>query len=113
MIFRESMVISKKEADFIKQAMEVAPQDENDMIMGEDDTISNTIKFSNGYEMDIKCCGVRFEEDSCNTAWAEAVLFDENGCQVAYSDVEDEYFGEWKLEDDNGTIYVGEISFQQ
>lgn len=72
--------------------------------LGEDCTITETVKFENGAEVDIKCCGVQFEEGSSNTAWTEAVLF-VNGCQVAYTEPESEFEGTWELEY-NGDTYI-------
>ena len=68
--------------------------------MGEDDTIRKTAHFPNGYEMDIKCCGAQDD-----VAWTEAVLFNPDGGQVAYTDPADEFSGEWELEDDDGNTY--------
>ena len=71
--------------------------------LGEDETITYTTKFDDGIEMDIKCCGVQFNENESNTAWSEAVLF-QNGCEVACSEPSDGFEGEWELEHD-GVIY--------
>lgn len=71
-----------------------------DECLGEDESISHTVKFENGYEMDIKCCGVQFDEkNDTNTAWTEAVLFNKDGHEVACSEVEGDYLGEWYLYD--------------
>lgn len=67
---------------------------------GEDNTITYTAKFPDGKEMDVKCCGCQDE-----ASWAEAVLFDEHGCQIACSDVEDDFDGPWELEAD-GVLYI-------
>ena len=61
--------------------------------MGEDDTITVTVKFDNGYEADIKCCGTQDD-----VAWTEAVLFDGKGSQLAYTEPSDDFLGEWILE---------------
>lgn len=73
--------------------------------LGEDETISVTAKFDNGIEMDIKCCGVQFEEGIGNTAWTEAVLF-HNGSEIAHTDVCDTFEGEWELEDGDDVYCV-------
>ena len=59
---------------------------------GEDNTISNTVSFSDGMQMDIKCCGCQD-----GPSWCEAVLFDKNGVELACSEVEDEYTGNWLI----------------
>lgn len=66
--------------------------------LNEDETFVKTAKFEDGFEMDIKCCG------SDEEAWTEAVLFD-NGIQCCFSDVSDEFLGEWELEFD-GNVYL-------
>lgn len=64
---------------------------------GEDNTIIvATIKCSNGYEIDIKCCGCQEE-----ASWTEAVLFNENGAELCCTECSDEILGEWTLEYDD------------
>ncbi|WP_191396192.1 hypothetical protein [Flavonifractor sp. An306] len=69
-----------------------------------DSTITITIHFPNGYEMDIKCCGARDE-----SSWTEAVLFaptgdERNGLsQVAYTEPDESFEGEWILDSDDDT----------
>lgn len=109
MIYKETIVISQKEADFIRKALDYEPKDEEDVLMGEDDIISHTANFPNGHFMDVKCVGVQFNEGRCNTAWTEAVLFD-NGAEVACSDVSEDYLGEWQLEDGNDIYIVNVVS---
>ena len=73
--------------------------------LGEDIAIVKTATFDNGVEMDIKCCGVQYnEDDESNTAWTEAVLF-KNGSELCFTEPSDEYLGEWILEY-NGDEYV-------
>lgn len=104
-IYKETITITKKNADFINKALTFEPQDEKEQVMGEDDIVINTAVFPNGFFMDIKCCGVQFDcRDSCNTAWTEAVLFDD-GWEVNCTDVSDKYLGEWQLEY-NGDTYI-------
>jgi hypothetical protein len=107
-IYKATIKISKKEADFIRKALDYEPKCEEDMLMGEDDVICYTANFPNKHFMDIKCVGVQFSEGSCNTAWTEAVLFD-NGAEVACSEVSEDYLGEWELEDGNDTYVVNVV----
>ena len=73
----------------------------------EDDIISHTARFSNGFTADIKCCGSKYEENSDNAAWAEAVLFDKNSSEISRSGASSEYVGDWVLKDDiNENIYL-------
>lgn len=76
---------------------------------GEDDTFVKTAVFYNGYEMDVKCCGVQFREGEVNVAWTEAVLFNEKGYEIACSVPSDEYLGDWVLYDNNGNTYIATV----
>lgn len=101
MKFEAKLILPKRDLDTINGYLNAEKEDE---FQGEDNVISYTVKFPNGPEMDIKCCGCR--EDP---SWAEAVLFDicKDGitteCDV--SDIEEEYAGPWELEDGSGNIY--------
>lgn len=98
--------ISKKDADEIKKLLSEKPKDESSCF-GEDETISYTADFGNGMEMDIKLCGVRFEEGESNLPWTEAVLFD-HGCEVCHTEPGDDFFGTWELKHENMT-YAAEV----
>lgn len=102
----ETLIVDKEYAKIINHYCEVEPADESECL-GEDETISETVVFEDGAEMDIKCCGVQYQEGEINRAWTEAVLF-KNGCQVACSEPSDGYFGEWELEAD-GVLYVANV----
>ena len=105
----EKLIVKKEELAFINKALTFEPKNENEVVIGEDNNIIHTVTFPNGYFMDIKCCGVQYQEDSNNTAWTEAVLFDKEGYEVSCSEVEEEYTGLWELEDDEGNIYICEV----
>ena len=53
-----------------------------------------TEKFSDGHSMDIRCCG---DED---TSWAEAILYDNTGVQVAITETYETFIGYWELDDE-------------
>lgn len=97
MRYEKTIVVGKGEADMITRYLTVEPSCAEECL-GEDETITYTARFDNGVEVDVKCCGVRYREDEeCNTAWCEAVLFD--GRVEACCDYgEDDFFGEWQLE---------------
>ena len=95
MIFTEKIIVSEKMANFIDYLLTHEPQTEEECF-NEYLCVTNSCTFDNGIEMDIKMCGVRFEEGSSNLPWTEAVLF-KNGSEVNYTEVCDEYFGEWEL----------------
>ena len=104
MRYEQIIRIDKREAEQIDKHLHVEPTC-TDECLGEDIAIVNTATFNNGIEMDIKCCGVQYnEDDESNTAWTEAVLF-QNGSELCFTEPSDEYFGEWILEY-NGDEYV-------
>ena len=70
--------------------------------MKEDEAHTETIKFPNGYKMDIKIVVPSWED----LTWTEAVLFDSKGNQVACSEPSDYFMGEWNLEDHDGNTYT-------
>ncbi len=88
--FVKILRISQKEARVINEYLQAKTPDQ---FQGKDNTISHTVTFSDGKQMDIKCCGAREEK-----SWTEAVLFDENGCELCCSDVSDRYDTTWELE---------------
>ena len=98
------IIVPKASGDIIDNLLSHEPETEYECF-GEDELIMHSYHFLyTDMEMDIKLCGVQFEEGCSNLPWTEAVLF-KNGCEVACSEVEDEYFGEWELEHD-GVIYA-------
>ena len=88
--FVKYLQIPKSKAETISGYLHAKTAEQS---QGEDYTISNTVVFQDGMQMDIKCCGAK---DECS--WTEAVLFDKNGCEVCCSEVSDRYNGTWELE---------------
>lgn len=86
----QKITISKAEGDIIRGYLNAQSED---AYQDEDETIINTVYFPDGMSMDIKCCGCQDEP-----SWTEAVLFDQNGNEVACTEVCDEYDGTWELE---------------
>lgn len=105
----DNVFISQDLAQQINHYLKEEPKSREECL-SEDATISVTANFGNGIEMDIKCCGVKFYEEESNLAWTEAVLFD-HGSEVACTEPEDEFLGEWTLEYDGETYtaFVEEI----
>jgi len=68
--------------------------------MGEDDTVSYTAKFDDGYEVDVKICG---SDDG--KPWTEAVLF-HNGSEVCFTEPSEYIIGEWCLETEDTSFVV-------
>lgn len=63
-------------------------------VQGFGSSLSETAKFSDGYSMDIRCCGDE------NTSWAEAILYDNTGVQVAITEAYETFIGYWELDDE-------------
>ena len=101
--------ISESRLEKIEHYLNDEPASADDCL-SEDDTIIYTARFADGYEMDIKCCGVQFcaGPDETNTAWSEAVLFNPNGSEVANELGDDTFRGDWQLEHD-GTVYIAHV----
>lgn len=96
MLFQQILKIPQATHERIKHYLTVEPSCREECL-SENSTISHTVTFGSGIEMDIKCCGVDFDEtNQSNTAWTEAVLFC-HGSEVCCSEPEDDYLGEWTL----------------
>lgn len=69
--YTEELKLTSEDIDIINRAL-------NDKdFMGEDNTISFTVKFKDNKEADFKICGTKDD-----TAFLEVVLF-ENGCEIS------------------------------
>ena len=88
--FVKYLRISRREAEIVNGYLQAKNAEE---FQDEDHTISHTVVFPDGKQMDVKCCGA---QEECS--WTEAVLFDENGCELRCSEVSDRYDGTWELE---------------
>lgn len=93
---RAEITLDQKELDFINELLSMAGDEIYEKYgLKRDETIVHTVVFSDGMQADIKL--VICDEDP----YTEAVLFDKNGFQKAYTDPEDEYTGDWELEYDD------------
>lgn len=103
------VVVGKNQAEKIKKALSWKEGDDEKNRFGEDMTSSITAVFEDGYEVDVKCCGVQYEENESagNSAWTEAVLF-LYGREVYCTSVEETFFGIWELES-AGMKYLVEV----
>ena len=99
----KTVKIDKDTAEYINKALN--SKDIN--VLGEDEAIVRTVKFPGDIEMDIKCCGVRYEDGGNNSAWTEAVLF-HMGCEVVCSEPRDTFMGRWELPY-HGKIYCADV----
>lgn len=98
--FVEHLHITRREAEIINSYLQAKTKEQ---FQSENETITHTVVFPDGNEMDIKCCGA---QDNCS--WTEAVLFDKNGCELCCSEVYDKYDGTWELEYE-GQRYVAVV----
>lgn len=103
---RRHIVVPRLEADKIIRLLATEHKDWSEC-MGKDETISYSANFGNGIKMNVKLCGVKYEEDGENRPWTEAVLFDQ-GYELCCSEAGDKYFGEWAL-DHEGIRYIAEV----
>ena len=100
--FAHVLKLSSKELDTIYGFLNASTEDK---YQGEDHTIIHTVRFPDGKEMDIKCCGCQDE-----SSWTEAVLFNMQGSQLACSEVCGNFLGLWKLECDGITYSVNVVA---
>lgn len=111
MKYEETLFISKAENRQIRRYLNKNATREEDNF-NESDSFSITAKFQDGIEMDIKMCGVQFEENgTSNSPWTEAVLFKDSG-EVACTDVEDEFTRDWELEHE-GNTYITHVKVKE
>ena len=92
-----TIYVNANEESHIARWLESNDEDDH---LSEDDTFTKTAVFSDGFEIDIKCCG---SDDGA--AWAEAVLF-HNGYECCCSEPEEEFLGDWVLEYNNDVFIV-------
>jgi len=106
--YNKTIVISDKQ--FINRIHELEGITGNETYdkygLKRDECITQTVKFDNGYETDIKL--VIADGDSYN--WTEGILFSPNGQQVALTEPSEYFFGEWYFEDYEGNEYFVAIN---
>lgn len=97
-VLEETIYVSKPYAERIKKYLRGAE------VQGDGSSLSKTAKFSDGFEMDIRCCGGK--DDS----WTEAILYDDTGREVAVTEPCDGFTGCWELKDeDTNTVYRAHV----
>lgn len=98
---RTEVVLEQEELDFINQLLSMTGDEIYEKYgLKRDETIVYTAVFPDGMQADVKL--VICDEEP----YTEAVLFDKNGFQKAYTDPEDEYTGDWELEYDDVNYVV-------
>ena len=111
MDYQSFIYISTEDAAKIKKYLTEEPTSKENCF-GEDCTYTKTAVFPNGVEMDIKLCGVQFQENKSNLPWTEAVLFNKSGREITHSDICDEFTGTWTLETNKNTYTVDVIAIE-
>ena len=94
---RTTIVIPSQDLKRINKYLTATKKED---FLSEDETISFTAIFPDGKQMDIKCCGSQDE-----SAWAEAVLFNESGHELCCTECYNIITGEWCLEY-GGAAYI-------
>ncbi len=108
--FAEVKPDSLEESEMISKLCEMTSGEAYDAYgLHRDEVITHTVSFPNDVEIDIKLV-IGLDEDDMN--WCEAVIF-KNGSEIGHTDVEDEYFGPWELEDHDGNKYHIQVSPNQ
>nr|WP_217936893.1 hypothetical protein [Enterocloster clostridioformis] len=95
--YEKYLFIEGSELKRINQLLHEEPESPCDC-MGVDETIIYTVNFPNDMSVDVKICGVQFEEGNDNLPWTEAVLFKE-GYEISSTEPAEEIKGEWILFD--------------
>lgn len=100
--FAEIKPGSPKESEMISKLCGMTGEQAYDAYgLNRDEVITNTASFPNGVEIDVKL--VIGDGDEPN--WCEAVIF-KNGNDIGgLTDMSDDYFGQWELEDRDGNQY--------
>ncbi len=100
MTYTRTIAIDPNILNKLKKIITIEPKDEDDFhdnYINEDESYVVTAVFDNDIEMDVKCCGVRYDpENISNTMWTEAVLF-KNGCEVSSTPPDSTFDGEWLI----------------
>ncbi len=104
---KKIVVVSKQLADAIDKYTN-RPGEED--YLDENETITQTARFDDGFTADIKCCGVQWDESvRDNSAWTEGILYNTEGRQVAFTEPDDNFWGIWDFRLENGDKYIVDI----
>ena len=107
MIYEETLYIDRATDKELKKYLgKNATREEDNLPEGTHFVI--TAAFPDGTEMDVKLCGVQYEEGSnSNRPWTEAVLF-KNHAEVSCTEVEEEFVRDWEMPYD-GNVYITHV----
>lgn len=97
-VLEKTVYISEKHARTIEKYLR------GKELQGMGASLSETATFPDGFSLDIRCCGT---EDN---SFAEAILYDCEGKEVALTEPCDAFTGCWVLEDETtGTTYRAHV----
>ena len=105
MYYEEVLRLAPDVVNELRENTEGRFDDPDLMPMGENDSTSYDVVFEDGTIMQIRICGVKYEEGSDNAPYTEAVLM-RNEKELAFSNPSE--FGiddEWSMSDDEGNTY--------
>jgi len=105
MIFEKTIVIDRKEAEYIDYLLTHEPESEAECFTEDRAPITYTAVFPNGYEVDVRVCGVQYWPGECNLPWTEAILLAPGGHEVSCSEPDDHLDGEWIFWDHDENQY--------
>lgn len=108
MKYEAKIFLTKDETEYVNKVLSTSPTCASDCF-GEDETYTHSVTFPDGCFVCVDICGVRYEEDSDNLPWTQAVLYNKDGCEITYTEPEGDFFGEWYLESYDGDEYVVEV----
>ena len=97
----QTVTVSKNTARRIEKFLTGAEE------FGENESYSETVRFPDGMQMDVKCNG-----NDDGPAWTEAVLFEPNGAQAGMTEPEDEFLGDWEIEA-YGRTYIVHVEIEK
>lgn len=111
MRYQKTIQIDNNKIEYIKNLINKEPSSEKECF-GENQKHIVSVVFENKYKMYIDVYGCKFEENGKNTAWLQAVLYDENNIELKSSSPEIYYSNEWII-DYNGDEYIINIMIKK
>ena len=106
--YHSSIVLKPEQADLIMHYLNDEPTQKSEALFS-DDSMCFTAHFGNGYEMEVRCMGIGdWLDDETNTAYGEAVLFNEFDEEVGVIYDESDFLSDWVITHD-GNEYITHV----
>ena len=77
-----------------------------------DQVIAHKVRFDDGYSMEVRVCGAPYRDGEYNSAWAEAILFNNVNEPVYTTAPDSSYTGLWTMHH-NGNTYITEVKVDE